>query len=147
MRFRGDVLLTCSLALAASAARGAAAAQIPLPEHPRPDLERAEWVNLNGDRGLRFDADGPASASAGSRRRSSGSRSGSGCRSPGARSCRASRTRPTSRGTRGRVRVPEAWRGQRVFLVVGASDWETSGWLDGTAIGSHRGATRPSSSS
>src|SRR4029450_6179223 len=31
---------------------------IPLPEHPRPDLERAEWVNLNGDWAFRFDKDG-----------------------------------------------------------------------------------------
>ena len=32
---------------------------IPLPEHPRPDFERAEWVNLNGDWSFRFD---PANA-------------------------------------------------------------------------------------
>ena len=25
-----------------------ASATIPLPEHPRPDLERAQWQNLNG---------------------------------------------------------------------------------------------------
>ena len=34
------------------------AAGIPLPEHPRPDLERAEWVNLNGDWAFRFDDEG-----------------------------------------------------------------------------------------
>ena len=36
------------------------AASIPLPEHPRPDFERAEWVNLNGDWAFRFDAYTPS---------------------------------------------------------------------------------------
>ena len=27
--------------------------------------------------------------------------------------------------------MPAGWAGKRVFLVVGASDWKTSGWLDG----------------
>ena len=31
---------------------------IPLPEHPRPDFERAEWVNLNGPWRFRFDPRG-----------------------------------------------------------------------------------------
>jgi len=28
-----------------------------LPEHPRPDFERAGWLNLNGEWDFRFDAD------------------------------------------------------------------------------------------
>jgi len=32
-----------------------AAAAIPLPEHPRPDFERAAWLNLNGSWQFRFD--------------------------------------------------------------------------------------------
>jgi len=34
------------------------AADIPLPEHPRPDFERADWVNLNGPWNFRFDPRG-----------------------------------------------------------------------------------------
>src|SRR5690242_7213883 len=30
-------------------------ATIPLPEHPRPDFERAAWVNLNGSWQFQFD--------------------------------------------------------------------------------------------
>jgi hypothetical protein len=41
------------------------------------------------------------------------------------------------------IRVPEAWAGKRVFLVVGASDWKTSGWLDGLSIGGHQGGYTP----
>ena len=35
-------------ALAPLWALAATAAEIPLPEHPRPDWMREEWVNLNG---------------------------------------------------------------------------------------------------
>ncbi len=28
---------------------------IPLPEHPRPDFERSEWLNLNGNWAFEFD--------------------------------------------------------------------------------------------
>ena len=30
-------------------------AQIPLPENPRPDFERSDWINLNGPWQFRFD--------------------------------------------------------------------------------------------
>jgi len=57
MRCLAGSLLTLLVAsLAPPAAAGTAAApEIPLPEHPRPDLERAEWVNLNGPWSFRFD--------------------------------------------------------------------------------------------
>ncbi|NBR57417.1 MAG: beta-glucuronidase, partial [Chitinophagia bacterium] len=29
---------------------------IPLPEHPRPDFERANWINLNGQWDFEFDS-------------------------------------------------------------------------------------------
>jgi hypothetical protein len=41
------------------------------------------------------------------------------------------------------VTVPESWRGHRVFLVVGACDWLTKGWLDGQRLGEHRGGYTP----
>ena len=100
---------------------------IPLPEHPRPDFERAAWVNLNGDWSFRFD---PADAGEAERWFDTapagfplairvpfpwGSKlSGVGDEADVAWYART-------------VRVPEAWKGQRVFLVVGASDWKTSG--------------------
>ena len=30
-------------------------AQIPLPEHPRPDFKRPQWINLNGAWEFKFD--------------------------------------------------------------------------------------------
>lgn len=28
------------------------------------------------------------------------------------------------------IRIPAAWKGQRVFLVIGACDWHTTVWLE-----------------
>src|SRR5256885_7870767 len=37
------------------AERGPSIAAVPLPEHPRPDFQRAEWLNLNGRWRFAFD--------------------------------------------------------------------------------------------
>ena len=121
----------------------AALAEIPLPEHPRPDLQRAEWVNLNGTWAFRFDADG-----AGERARWFDT-------APAGFPLRI--TVPYSWGSplsgvadeadvawyARTVRVPAEWKERRVFLVVGASDWRTTGWLDGQPIGSYQGGYTP----
>ncbi|MBO6221761.1 MAG: glycoside hydrolase family 2, partial [Bacteroidales bacterium] len=41
------------------------------------------------------------------------------------------------------ITVPESWKGKRVFLVIGASDWDTQVWLDGQEIGRHQGGYTP----
>ena len=38
-----------ALLMTVLAASAAVQAEMPLPEHPRPDWERAEWINLNGE--------------------------------------------------------------------------------------------------
>src|SRR5262245_22047398 len=48
------VVAVAAVLLLAGVAR--AEPNIPLPEHPRPDFERAAWVNLNGAWQFRFDA-------------------------------------------------------------------------------------------
>ncbi|MHB8837536.1 MAG: glycoside hydrolase family 2 protein [Gemmatimonadaceae bacterium] len=115
---------------------------IPLPEHPRPDFERAEWVNLNG--AWRFAFDG---ANAGV---SEGWATGT---LPGDRTI----TVPFSWGSTlsgvpdsadigwyaRSITVPGAWSGRRVFIVFGASDWYTTVWLDGKKLGDHQGGYTP----
>ena len=125
-----------------SSAQTPGAVTVPLPEHPRPDFERAEWVNLNGQWRFAFDT-----ASEGERR---GWISGS---LPGTRlivvpfSWGAPLSGVPDSGDVGwyarSITIPESWRGRRVFLVVGASDWRTSAWLDGQAIGEHQGGYTP----
>ena len=49
-RMKCALMTNAALAATVLLASGVhAQSEIPLPEHPRPDFERAEWVNLNGD--------------------------------------------------------------------------------------------------
>lgn len=133
--------LTCMLTSALQGQRAATPA-IPLPEHPRPDFERAEWLNLNG--GWRFAFDAP----------NEGERLGwSGGELPGALRIIV----PFSWGTRlsgvpdsadigwyaRSITIPETWRGKRIFIVFGASDWRTTVWIDGEKLGEHQGGYTP----
>jgi hypothetical protein len=115
---------------------------IPLPEHPRPDFERAEWLNLNGHWRFAFDAP------------NEGERLGwpSGALPAGHEivvpfSWGAPLSGVADSADIGwyarAITVPHAWRGRRVFLVFGASDWRTTAWLDGTKLGDHQGGYTP----
>ncbi len=118
-------------------------ADIPLPEHPRPDFQRSEWLNLNGQWAFRFD------------RENSGEKenwqAGSLQSFPGAiqvpfpwGSELSGVADEADIGWYARtVQVPEAWKGKRVFLCIGASDWVTTGWLGGNHVGRHRGGYTP----
>ena len=115
---------------------------IPLPEHPRPDFERPQWLNLNGQWQFRFDKE----------------KSGLEAKwFAGATEFPARIVVPFPWGSamsqvadeapvgwyRRAIQVPDQWQGKRVFLVIGACDWETQAWLDGQAVGTHRGGYTP----
>jgi len=116
--------------------------QIPLPEHPRPDFQRVEWLTLNGRWRFAFDS---ADAGVGL-----GWTGGS---LPGDREIVV----PFSWGAplsgvldsanigwyAREITVPDSWHGRRVFVVVGASDWRTTVWLDSTKLGEHQGGYTP----
>ena len=145
--------LLCTLALSAftrgstsliaqAAPATASTTAIPLPEHPRPDFERAEWQNLNGRWRFAFDA------------KNVGERAGwPAAALPGHRDILV----PFSWGstlsgvadsadigwyTR-EITVPASWKTRRVFIVFGASDWRTTVWLDGKKLGDHQGGYTP----
>jgi hypothetical protein len=137
------VLSAVGLLLLPARPAAAAGPAVPLPEHPRPDFRRAEWVNLNGDWAFRFDPE------------ASGEREGWFASAPSGFPLTIRVPFPWGSRLSGvpdeadvawyarTIRVPESWKGQRVFLVVGASDWRTSGWLDGEPVGSHQGGYTP----
>lgn len=107
----------------------AAWAGIPLPEHPRPDWERAEWVNLNGEWDFGFAPekyDQKILVPFGWGSPASGVKDG---------------------GDHGyyqrKIMVPTAWKGKRVFVVVGASDHDTTCRFDGETLGSYSGGYVP----
>jgi hypothetical protein len=142
MRLLRAIAAAAVATLASTAVAQPRADSIPLPEHPRPDFHRAEWVNLNGRWRFRFDA------------RDEGERAGW-ARAPLA--APRSILVPFSWGAplsgvpdsadvawyERTVEIPAAWRGRRVFLVVGASDWRTTAWVDGAKLGEHQGGYTP----
>ena len=117
-------------------------AQIPLPEHPRPDFERKQWLNLNGYWDFEYDS------------------LDTGVESGWARGDKAFSHKilvPFPWGSelstvknlsdiawyKREIKVSPSWQGRRVFVVVGASDWQTDIWLDGQHLGTHRGGYVP----
>ena len=114
------LLLSCGLTMAIDT--------VPLPEHPRPDFERAQWLNLNGTWSFEFDKDDVGAVQkwfAGTKEFSKkilvpfpwGSKlSGVDDEADIAWYSRD-------------IRIPGEWKGKRIFLVVGACDWHTSAWL------------------
>lgn len=115
---------------------------IPLPEHPRPDFERAVWQNLNGAWAFELDP-----KDAGIREKWFS----------GQRRFRRSIQVPFPWGSplsgvpdsadiawyKRSIRVPASWKGKRTFLTIGASDWKTTVYLDGRELGSHEGGYTP----
>jgi len=143
-RHRTLLLATVTLSLLAGPlqAQPAAPASIPLPEHPRPEFMREHWQNLNGSWQFQFDPQNSGETQGWPR---------TGLPSPQRITVPFSWAAPLS-GVRENadigwyartVQVPPAWQGRRVFLVVGASDWHTTAWLDGQPLGTHQGGYTP----
>ena len=134
-------LLGISIWIACNCA-GLHAQKMPLPEHPRPDFERPDWENLNGSWQFEFD-----SLDVGISKNWGGSNA----------YFSKTITVPFPWGSelsgvddladigwyRRTIEVDELWNGRRVFLTIGASDWETSVWLDGKLLGTHQGGYTP----
>ncbi len=123
---------------------GAAEEPIPRSEHPRPDLRRDHWQNLNGPWRFCFDPDD----------RGLGEQwplgTGPFDRTivvPFPWQSKLSGINDNSGGPIGwyrrTVRAPDSWRGLRVWLCFGAVHRETRVWIDGQAIGRHEDGDAP----
>ncbi|MBI2680164.1 MAG: glycoside hydrolase family 2 [Candidatus Solibacter usitatus] len=136
MRFQ--VLLTlAALSLAA-------AQEIPRPEYPQPQFQRADWLNLNGNWEFEFDdankgldQDWAAGATKFSRK----------ITVPFCFESRRSGIGDTSFHPwvwyRRSISVPENWKGRRVLLHFGAVDYRATVWVNGRLAGRHEGGNTP----
>lgn len=105
-----------------------------LPEYPRPQLVREQWLNLNGywDYAIIARSNAAPAAYAGKIRVPFPAES--------VLSTVNKRVGEENRlWYRRTFQVPAAWKGQRVLLHFGAVDWETEVVVNGVPIGIHRG--------
>jgi hypothetical protein len=118
------------------------ATSMPLPEHPRPDFERANWMNLNGYWEFQFDSTNVGEDEKWQK---------------GEKTFSQRILVPFPWGSplseveddgdiawyKRSIKIPNEWDGKRIFMVVGASDWLTKGWIDGNDLGSYQGGYTP----
>jgi hypothetical protein len=115
---------------------------IPLPEHPRPDFERSNWINLNGNWDFEFDKNDIGNSEKWFL---------------GQKKFTKNITVPFPWGAplsgvkdeadiawySKNINVKSDWKNKKIFVTIGASDWNTTVWLDGKELGSHKGGYTP----
>lgn len=116
-------------------------ALVPRPEHPRPDFERAQWLNLNGIWEFAFDPN-----DIGTKERWFTSNAPSfplRIVVPFPWESRLSGIGRTDyKGIawyRRNFVAPKGWQGKRIWLCFGAVDWHATVWLNGEKVGEHEG--------
>jgi hypothetical protein len=135
-KFIGSVIVYFSLA-------GSVLSQdIPLPEHPRPDFQREQWINLNGWWNFRFDRE-----NVGDRQQwyLEGQQFEKKIQVPfpwGSPLSGVSNESDIAWYSR-KFAIPASWSGKCLYLIVGASDWRTTVWVDGNKLGDHQGGYTP----
>ena len=132
-----------ALAACGSLAVAGLAEEIPLPEHPRPDWERTEWVNLNGSWRFAFDAKDEGIGNAWFAAADDRFDKSILVPFPWGSKLSGVKDEADIGWYRREITVPAEWKGKRVFLVIGASDHDTAGWLDGQKLGAHSGGYTP----
>jgi hypothetical protein len=115
---------------------------IPLPEHPRPDFERVAWQNLNGNWQFEFDAVDQGLIEKWSDGNASFSRQIK-VPFPWGSPLSGVKDEADIAWYKREITISPDWKNKRTFLTIGASDWETTVWLDGVLLGTHKGGYTP----
>lgn len=113
-----------------------------LPEHPNPIKYRANWENLNGEWDFAFDSLSQHIDSSYLKEYSLFNKKIN-VPFPWGSPLSAVDDEADIAWYKKDIRVNSNWNGDRIFLIIGASDWETHVWLDGVLLGSHQGGYVP----
>lgn len=115
---------------------------MPLAEHPRPDFQRPLWSNLNGLWDFKFDKADKGLEEKWQRKTLNDTQK---IMVPFSWGSKLSGVKDDTHigWYQRQIEVPQGWNSQRVFLVIGASDWHTIAWLDGKKVGEHKGGYTP----
>lgn len=116
---------------------------IPRPEYPRPQFERSDWLNLNGSWTMEIDHD-----QSGIKRKLFESKEfGTPITVPFAPESELSGVGHTdfieAMWYHKVIQAPEKWREKQIWLNFGAVDYEAEVYIDGEAVGIHRGGSCP----
>jgi hypothetical protein len=119
-------------------------ADLPRPEHPRPDFQREQWLNLNGTWDFKFDAYDQGLEQEWWRPETIFERQ---ITVPFGWESKLSGIEDTGGHQIGwyrrEIQVPADWTGQRAWLRFEAVDWEARVWVNGTEVGGHEGGYTP----
>ena len=115
---------------------------IPLPEHPRPDFERTEWVNLNGKWEFEFDSLSKGEAQNWPKGSAKFSKTIN-VPFPWGAPLSGVKDEADIAWYQKSITVPESFKNKKSFVTIGASDWETTVWFDGNLLGKHQGGYTP----
>ena len=115
--------------------------QIPLAEHPRPDFERPTWKNLNGSWDFKFDYEDKGLKESWHK----GTKFDKKIIVPFPWGSKLSKVKDEADiGWYFRqINIPQDWKTKKTFITIGASDWETTVWIDGQFVGKHQGGYVP----
>jgi len=134
--------LACLVVLVVAAAAQPASG-LPRPEHPRPDFQRADWLNLNGE--WQFEVDGKGDGE--QRGLTTGHDLAQRIIVPFPPESKLSGIANTDymihTWYRRQFTVPPAMRSERLLLHFGAVDWHARVWVNGKLAGEHRGGHSP----
>ena len=116
-----------------------AANDIPRPEYPRPQFERSEWINLNGQWTYEFDF----SNSGKSRRLTRAKQFSNTITVPFCPESKLSGVNYTDfinqMWYQRSISIPSGWEGKKIILHFGAVDYYTEVFIDGHHVGNHYG--------
>lgn len=118
-----------------------ASSDTPRPEYPRPQFERAEWINLNGTWSYTFDF----SKSGADRNFQNSQGFNDKITVPFCPESKLSGVKHTdfieAMWYQRKLDIPAAWNGKRVILHFGAVDYQSTLYIDGKLVGMHFGGT------